>query len=816
MPLPSEDKIKEIRRIFHDLYPEDEYGDIAGRISSYWTDMLRNVWRCKPEHLKKKDIEQHTSDPLSRIPRTTMVIAYADSVYQEEEKTLQTLDRFLREHFPAAAGIHVLPACLVADERFNDGFFSQIERTRIHPRFGSNRDFENLMESRVSMADFVLNHVDIENPVFQAYLKGDETSGRCFYVFSEQEYRKRLADGDFDNIFRPRPYPLFTIFRREPTDPRYHGLCPDEKIDAATWLLQTYLDDSRITGILSIFNKVGNDQMLLDQDYHRIVEFRKYMKQKGLDPDSVFKLSEIQETSHPPYIFREAIKRRSDLLLKAGYEESIALKAVDAYEKIDRQVFGQEIRALTTFSHVQVDVNTSTFEGLKMVADDFSWYLGMDVNLLRLDAAHYAFKKWKTSCFGLPEVRMLLRILNLSMEAVSPGMTANLEINDRLESVLCQLEEPSCQAPVMYDFHLASVLPAVFIFSDTEILDRAYNLIKKHKTPGDRIRFTVIECHDGKSLRGGMDIMTISEQLGLIDTVRANGGEVKYKASPARRLKKDEFEQICSAAGLDPDTVRRKLFLSENDSSGFLYLKDHLCQPADIAAELGIPEEKMNSSSALFLLADRLVRGREPYELCTSTWDSMPRLQDVDLECSRFLAFYTLGFALAGRNIKSVYFNDLAALPNDFERMKKTGELRDIKRTRIKPSYLEVRNLTGKIRDPASVRGIIARGLNELIEITDNDAALAPRAKEAEPLCTNNRRVAAVYNRCGENCSITVVNTSLRRTHAQIDAEETFIKDGEILAELITGQSLNPMDNGKIRLDLKPFQRLWLKPCKAS
>lgn len=54
MPLPSEDKIKEIRRIFHDLYPEDEYGDIAGRISSYWTDMLRNVWRCKPEHLKKK------------------------------------------------------------------------------------------------------------------------------------------------------------------------------------------------------------------------------------------------------------------------------------------------------------------------------------------------------------------------------------------------------------------------------------------------------------------------------------------------------------------------------------------------------------------------------------------------------------------------------------------------------------------------------------------------------------------------------------------------------------------------------------------
>ncbi|MCF8112211.1 MAG: hypothetical protein K9J85_12095 [Desulfobacteraceae bacterium] len=440
----------------------------------------------------------------------------------------------------------------------------------------------------------------------------------------------------------------------------------------------------------------------------------------------------------------------------------------------------------------------------------------MDLNLLRLDAAHYAFKKWKTACFGLPEVRMLLRILNLSIEAVSPGMAASLEINDRLEFALCQLKDPLCQAPVIYDFHLASVLPAVFTFSDAGILKRAFDLVKKHKTPRDRIRFTVIECHDGKSIRGGMGILTISEQLGLIKTVRANGVRVKYKAVPDGQIAKDELEKICIAAGLDPGTVRRKLFLFEADHSGLLCLKEHIRQPSDIAGHLGISEEKIQEGSALGLLADRLVRGKEPYELCTSTWDSMPRLRDIHLEAERFLAFYTLGFALAGRNIKSIYFNDLAALPNDFERMKKTGELRDIKRTRIKPEHLEVRELRGVIRDPASARGFIASGLNQLIHITDNDPALSPRGEEAEPLCTENRCVAAVYTRCGRECTITVVNTSQHQNHAEIDLKGTCTRKGEILADLLTGQKFDLMQNGKISLELDPFQRLWIKPQGAK
>jgi len=91
----------------------------------------------------------------------------------------------------------------------------------------------------------------------------------------------------------------------------------------------------------------------------------------------------------------------------------------------------------------------TTFEGLKLLIDDFSWYLKMDLNMLRLDAANFAFKKWGTSCFGLPEVNKLLKIIYLSMECVSPRTVPNLEVNAPLGSVLKQMADR--QAPPAHD-----------------------------------------------------------------------------------------------------------------------------------------------------------------------------------------------------------------------------------------------------------------------------------------------------------------------------------------------------------------------------
>ena len=162
-----------------------------------------------------------------------------------------------------------------------------------------------------------------------------------------------------------------------------------------------------------------------------------------------------------------------------GYDKNAASEYAAIYRQYDRELFGEEIRALTTFSHVQVDLNTSTYNGLKMLADDFSWYLSLDLNMLRLDAANFAFKKWGTTCFGLPEVSGLMKILYLSIDSVSPRIVANLEVNDQLGSILSQMADKKAPPPMMYDFHLACILPVVFNTKNAEILLRIFKKIAK-------------------------------------------------------------------------------------------------------------------------------------------------------------------------------------------------------------------------------------------------------------------------------------------------------------------------------------------------
>ncbi len=801
-PLAME-KLSAIRDNFNDIFPESEYGDLAEKISVYWIKRLQAAWEGKPDRIRDKDLRCDPSDPLSRIEQHAMVIAYADSVHQDDEQTLAVLDRFFQTHFPAVRGIHMLPACTIVEDRFNDGYFSQVERNRIHPRFGTNDLFGRTMEKYFSMADFVLNHVDIGNPAFQAYLAGDDAAGKCFYVFSEPEYRRMKVAGDFEQIFRPRPFPLFTIFRRRPVDPVYAGMSPAERFQALNRNLAPDAIPDAVIGIMSVFDKIQNDQMLFEDDYANVTAFRQYLAQTlNINPDALFRLSEIQETKHPPYVFTDGIRTRAGLLMATGMDAATAERINALYEQSDPVIFGEPFRAMTTFSHVQVDVNTSTYEGLKMLADDFSWYLGLDLNLLRLDAANYAFKKWKTSCFGLPEVTRLMRILYLSMDAVSPRMVPNLEVNDTLDTVLSQMADKSAPPPMMYDFHLASILPAVFNTGNTKILDRIFERIAAYDLPKRSIRFSVAESHDGKSVRGSVGILTISERQELADIVSKNGGKIKYKAVPAGRITEGEFKSICLEAGLDRITAAERLFGPRQTNGDILHLKDEFRSIDEILAALG---KRDAASPALTFFAEKVINGREPYELCVSTRDSLTRIGDPQLEAARYLSFYTLAFALMGRNVKSIYFNELVGLGNDYDRMRQSGELRDIKRTRS-----EYRALSEKISNNETIHLYIARGIDQLIATVDSDPALAPYGNEAETLPSGNPAVALIHNRCGRYHSVVAVNLSAKPETAVINFHRSGFEGSDPIVNRLNGAPCPGNPDGRLEIELEPFGRLYL------
>ncbi len=726
----SREKLHRLQILFDQLFPADNYGSLAKDISRYWINRLTAVWEKKSPDIRKKDLAFAAEDPLSRIHQKTVVIAYADSVFETATPTLNTLNTFLKKHFPTVGGLHLLPACQVVEHRFNDGYFSQKQRNQIHERFGTNAQFGEMAGAYFSMADFVLNHVDIENPKFQAYLNNDDPSGDCFYVFSEPEYQARRDRGDFDPIFRPRPFPLFTIFRRTPTDEKFAKMDTPGRIKTMNRQLGPLRLPEAVIALLSVFNKIRNDQMLLDNDYAHILSFMDYLKkQTTIAPDALFTLSESQETRHPPYIFNHHIQTKADLLAALGHDPETARHLAACFDQHDPAVFGTEIRALTTFSHVQVDLNTTTLAGLKMLADDFSWYLSLDLNMLRLDAANFAFKQWKTPCFGLPQVKRLMQILHLSMDCVAPRMVANLEVNAPLSTILDQMADPDAPPPMMYDFHLASLLPVVFNLQNTDAAARISDLIRQYEIPKTSIRFSVADSHDGKSVRGSMDLLTPAEQHHLARIVEKNGGKIKTRVVP---------------------------------------------------------------------------RGREPYELCISTKDALIKMADPALEANRFLAFYTMAFALMGRHVKSVYFNDLMGLGNDNDRVARTGELRDIKRTRS--DYHQLEEI---LRQPDNFHSRVAEGMARLISLVDADPALNARGHEAELIATGNSAIACIHNHWRTFHSLIIISTSPKKASVSIRLPAVMAPLPETLFDQFTNRPVE-LKTGEITLETEPFQRLWL------
>ncbi|MBL0700158.1 MAG: hypothetical protein JJV92_04690 [Desulfosarcina sp.] len=814
----SPDKISAIKKIFADLFPADQYADQAARISDYWTQKIRLAWNNKAQSIKDKYRQYRPFDPLSRTQQKTVLISYADSVSKGDENSLITLDCFLSKYFPAIRGLHLLPACQIVENRFNDGFFSQVVRNKIHEPFGTNQQYAEMMEKYFSMSDFVLNHVDIANPLFQAFLDGDDDAGQSFYIFTEEKYQKRLKNGDFDQIFRPRPFPLFTIFRRKPKDDKFAKLNHKEKIAEINnyfgrfdHLTKGSLPEM-VVGLLSIFNKIQNDQMLLPEDYRNIIDFRAYLEKEAfVDPDTIFTLSATQETRHKPYIFNNKIKNMVDLLESVGYRPDSAMKYAEIYQQYDPLVFGEEIRALTTFSHVQVDLNTLTYQGLKMLADDFLWYLGMDLNMLRLDAANFAFKKWKTSCFGLSEVKSIMKILYLSMDCVAPGIVPNLEVNDQLGNILNQMADNDAPPPMMYDFHLASMLPVVFNTGNSEILSRIFKLIAKYDIPKTSIRFSLAESHDGKSVRGSLDLLLLAERQNLADTVEINGGKIKYKAVPRRQYAGMEFQELCRETGIDCNSAKTALFKDDNPSDTILYLRKSIHDESDIARALGIGADQLAKNDSLKYFVNKVINGREPYELCISTIDSMIKLDDKDLEAKRYLAFYTLAFALMGRNVKSIYFNDLLGLPNDYKRLKENGELRDIKRTKS-----DFKELEKRLSDPVSLQHKIAKGINNIIALADMDPALHFRGNEAEAGISPAKSVALIHNSCSEHHTLVIVNVKQNRETITIDLGAYGLNKSRSLFDNIEGKIVQIAPDGKLYLPVQPYQGMWLTRKKVE
>ncbi len=253
-------------------------------------------------------------------------------------------------------------------------------------------------------------------------------------------------------------------------------------------------------------------------------------------------------------------------------------------------------------------------------------------------------------------------------------------------------------------------------------------------------------------------------------------------------------------------TACNQIFKPKDFHDATLVLADTIRDVAGMAAALGIPLDRFTAEGPLKYFCNKILEGREPYELCVATRDCLPRLSDPRLAAECYLSFYTLAFALMGRNVKSIYFNDLMGLPNDYARLQETGELRDIKRTKSNLAGIEK-----QLADPASNEYRIARGLNNLIALIDSDAALSPRGNEAAVSAGAGQPESVAVVHCSADVhTLVAVNLSAHRETVTIDPQKFGLTPNRALFDNIGSRSVESGPGGIVLLELEPFGRLWL------
>ena len=214
-------------------------------------------------------------DEISLCEEDAILITYADTFLEDDEKPLRTLHRFLRQHVQSAfTAVHILPFFTSS----SDGGFAVVDYGRVDPKFGTWADVEAIAQDYRMMADLVLNHVSSRSAWFKAFLAGNERYQRYFIAFDEPV--------DLSEVFRPREAPLltqfytargskyvWTTFSEDQIDLNYHN--PEvllEILEVFMGYLSHGIEFIRLDAIAYVWKELGTDCVNLPQT-HEIVKF---------------------------------------------------------------------------------------------------------------------------------------------------------------------------------------------------------------------------------------------------------------------------------------------------------------------------------------------------------------------------------------------------------------------------------------------------------------------------------------------------------------------------------------------------------------
>ncbi|MDR8390308.1 sugar phosphorylase [Aliifodinibius sp. S!AR15-10] len=230
----------------------------------------------------------------------------------------------------------------------------------------------------------------------------------------------------------------------------------------------------------------------------------------------------------------------------------------------------------TTFSADQVDVDFSNPDVLFEYLDIFLFYLSQGIQIVRLDAIAYLWKKIGTNCIHLPETHEVVKLFRTLVDEVAPHVTLVTETNVPHEENISYFGDGDDEAHMVYQFSLPPLLLHAILTENTQYLTDWASRLEGVPKGCYFMNFTA--SHDGIGVRPLEGLVPEEEFEHMIDAVYEREGFVSYKKNKDGSESPYELNITYFDAFSDPGSGDDRM-----------QIKRYLCSQAIMLSLKGVP-----------------------------------------------------------------------------------------------------------------------------------------------------------------------------------------------------------------------------------
>lgn len=146
----------------------------------------------------------------------------------------------------------------------------------------------------------------------------------------------------------------------------------------------------------------------------------------------------------------------------------------------------------TTFNSFQWDLNYSNPAVFRAISEEMLFLANVGVEVLRMDAVAFIWKRKGTVCEGEPEAHLILQAFNAVARIAAPSLLFKSEAIVHPDEVLSYISRDECQ--ISYNPLLMALLWEALATRDVKLL--AHSMRTRWQIPSDTAWVNYIRCHD--------------------------------------------------------------------------------------------------------------------------------------------------------------------------------------------------------------------------------------------------------------------------------------------------------------------------------